>query len=110
MAGKKEDRETQITERIIDEYAKAAFCNVCDFYEITDGALTVKPLDRIPKFAAGAISGLKQTKEGIELKFYDKYKALEAIAKIMGIASDDSDDCAQITVNHNVPRPKDENP
>ena len=110
LAGKKENREARITERIIDEYSKAAFCNVCDFYEISkDGTLQVKPLESIPKSSAGAISGFKQTKEGIEIKFYDKYKALEAIAKIMGIASDDSGDSAHITVNHSVPRPKSEN-
>lgn len=91
------------TERIIEEYGKIAFCNILDFYEVVDGNLQVKSIDEIPSEYAGAISGLKQTKDGVELKLYDKYKALEAIAKLLGIA-DDTEDEYQITVNHNVPR------
>lgn len=107
--------DAEITEKIVGEYAKAAFCNVCDFYEIKDGVLTVKPLEKIPDSAAGAIAGLKQTKDGVELKFYDKYKALEAIAKIMGIpengngnASEAEESALRITVNHCVPRPQEQ--
>lgn len=99
------EQNAVLTGKIIDEYAKAAFCNICDFYEMSDGVLSVKPLNEITTEATGAIACLKQTKEGVEIKLYDKFKALEAIAKILGLTQEVQED-TQITVNHNIPRPE----
>ena len=42
-----------------------------------------------------AISGLKNGQYGLELKFYDRQKALEALAKQVGLQPDDFDEAAK---------------
>lgn len=92
---------------MIDEYSKIAFCNICDFYTETDGELKARPLEQMPKEATAAIASLKGGKDGLEIKLYDKFKALEAISSLL--SGSDNKQEKQITIEHSIPRRDNEN-
>jgi phage terminase small subunit len=91
-------------EMILKELKKIGFCNIKDFAEIAEGKICVginkdtwKPIfvddmvvnfkstQKMPKTKLAAVSGIKQGKNGIEIKFFDKIKALELLGKELGM-------------------------
>jgi phage terminase small subunit len=87
-------------ERILDEYAKIAFADITEAVDWGD-AITIKNTETgeitigngiaiiaakdLPKHIRGAIAEVKQTKEGIAIKFHSKTAALEALGKHLGM-------------------------
>ena len=74
---------SQITEKIISELKKIAFC---DFSEVTNAIDTEENAELLRQFAGlekyfPAISQVKAVKDGVEIKFYDKLKAIELLGK-----------------------------
>lgn len=87
-------------ERVIREISRIAFSSYTDFVEILEEqdeqgtphpVIRLRPLDQIPKSKLAAIASLKQTSSGIELKLYDKWRALETLAKILGMSGGETD-------------------
>ena len=70
-------------ERVLWEMAALSFSNIFDYVEVIDGKLRLKEM---PSEIQGAVSSIKVTKNGIEIKLHDKLKALEFLAKYMGLA------------------------
>lgn len=73
----------EIIEKIICELKKIAFC---DFSEITKALDTEENANLLRQFAGlekyfPAISQVKAVKDGVEIKFYDKLKAIELLGK-----------------------------
>lgn len=70
-------------EHVLLEMAVLGFSNIFDYIEVVDGEQRLK---KIPPEVQGAVSGVKVTKNGIEIKLHDKLKALEFLAKYTGLA------------------------
>lgn len=92
---------TGITQkRVLEEYAKVAFLDIRKFYTV-DGAL--KPVHDLDDEAAGALAGVEvyEEKTGAEdveaigttkkIKTYDKVKALDSLARHLGMFTDKMD-------------------
>ena len=63
--------------------AALGFSNIFDYVEVSDGELRLKEM---PSEIQGAVSSIKVTKNGTEIKLHDKLKALEFLAKYTGLA------------------------
>ena len=69
--------------RIITELESIAFSRITDYVTVDNNSVsqvTVNPS------VSSAVESVKETKDGIQLKLYDKIKALETLAKITGLA------------------------
>jgi phage terminase small subunit len=76
---------TEITaDRVIQEFAKIAFFNVKDVITWGDGGsyVRLKPMEQVD---GTLISEVKNTENGLSIKFHDKMRALEALAKHTGV-------------------------
>lgn len=82
-------KRTEITQdMVLHELAKIGFADITDFV-ITDGRhVMIKPTDDIPHEKLGAIAGIKEGANGIEVKLNDKEKALELIGRHLGMFKD----------------------
>lgn len=77
--------------RIIQELAHIAFADITDAVEWSGRDVKLKPSKQIPHHARRAISEVSQTKGNNpkkSIKFHDKAKALEALARIAGMNKD----------------------
>lgn len=90
---KDREKRTEITQdMVLKELAKIGFACVTDFVTIEDKGILkvvqVKPTDEIPEDKLGAIAGIKEGANGIEVKLNDKGKALELIGRHLGMWKD----------------------
>lgn len=88
-------------QRIIDEYAKIAFFDIREIYDVDGGLINIRQFD---DNSAGAVSGIKVSEEwgeddegrkivtGIvkEVKLNDKLRALQDLGKHLGIFEKDN--------------------
>ena len=93
--------EEGIVERkdVIRELARVGFANATDYVKIntvvdpknkekTYQVVSIKDTDDIPESKRSAISSIKQGKHGIEIKLYDKAKALQELKDILNLQED----------------------
>lgn len=91
---------TGITQkRVLEEFAKIAFFDVRKIYS-EDGALL--PINQISDKEAGAISSIKTQEDGEfgeikDVKIFDKIRALESLAKHLGMYEKDNEQSKQVT-------------
>ena len=90
---KDREKRTEITQdMVLKELAKIGFANVTDYVSIKSKGkyrhVEAKSTDDIPKDKIGAIAGIKEGANGIELKLNDKGKALELIGRHLGMWKD----------------------
>jgi len=79
------DENSGVTKaRIVDELAAIAFSDMADFFEWNGSTVTLKPSADIPNGARRAVTGIKQTTNGIELKMGDKVQALSKLWEAAG--------------------------
>lgn len=73
----------EVVEKIIDELKKIAFTDFSETAKILDSEENADFILKLAKFERyfPAISQIKAVKDGIEIKFYDKLKALELLGK-----------------------------
>ena len=83
-------RRRDITnDRVLEEMRRLAFAQTTDMVELKGGFVTIKDTDSLTTEQKSAISQIRQKKDGeIEVRFYDKQKALDSLAKYLGIFSD----------------------
>lgn len=84
---------TEVTQdMVVKELAKIAFANIKDFVAVevveNDRIVKVKPTSQISADKVGAIAGIKQGANGIEVKLNDKMKALELLGRHLGMFAD----------------------
>lgn len=99
-------------ERLLEEYAKIAFFDIREIYDVDGGLIHVKQLD---DKSAGAIASIKSTEEwgeddegrkiitgtNKEVKIFDKIRALQDLGKHLGLFEKDNDQkakAAQVTI------------
>ncbi len=77
---------TEVTQdRVIHELAKIAFSDLRQVADWSGGQITAKDSGQIPDKVAGAISEVRNTKEGIAVKMHDKIAALDRLGKHLGM-------------------------
>lgn len=60
-------------------------CDASDFYEMDEqGQMKIKPMDKWTRSMKAAFSGIRYTRNGIELKVYDKISAVNSLVNLMG--------------------------
>lgn len=102
---KDREKRTEITQdMVLKELAKIGFADVTDFVTIEDKGILrvvqVKTTDEMPGDKMGAIAGIKEGANGIEIKLNDKGKALELIGRHLGMWKDKMELSGEIkTVN-----------
>lgn len=86
---KDREKRTEITQdSVLKELAKIGFVDITDFVTISGGTVQVRATDDIEKNKLGAIAGIKEGANGIEIKLNDKEKALELIGRHLGMFTD----------------------
>ncbi|MEG0941924.1 MAG: terminase small subunit [Oscillospiraceae bacterium] len=90
MRQKKRETRTEITQdRVLRELANIAFANGTDFAKVKNiggaAAVLLTATAELSEEKKAAIACIKETQCGIEVKTYDKLKALELLGKHLGI-------------------------
>lgn len=81
-----EERTIVTARRVREELAKVAFANGTDFAYITaDGHVAVVPTGDLPEEKRGAVAGIRETRDGVEVKTHDKVRALELLGRDLGM-------------------------
>ncbi len=88
-------------EMVIGEIAKIAFCDIRGVLDWSEGGITLVPSARIPDDVAASISEVKAMSSGISVKQYDKLRALDLMAKVLGVyeASKDKGEAMPLLVD-----------
>lgn len=90
-------------EDILAEYKAIAFANGTDYAEVKNGTVKLKDTDELDEEKKKAILSIEETKSGISIKTHDKMKALEMLAKYVGLLENDKEDKNEIpTINLNI--------
>ena len=84
------DRNNITIDDIIQENKRIAFSKISNIIEYDSDGLTIKTFDQLSDDVIATISGIKITKEGIEVKFWDKQKSLDMLSKHLGFYEKDS--------------------
>lgn len=86
---KEREARTEITQdRVLRELAKIGFADITDFVTIDGPFVEVKQTGTMPPEKIGAIAGIKEGANGIEIKLNDKGKALELMGRHLGMFKD----------------------
>lgn len=83
---KNREKRLEITQdMVLQELANIAFSNGSDFVQVSGGSVIVRDTQDIPTEKLSAIASVKETKGGIEVKTYDKVRALELVGRHLGM-------------------------
>ena len=75
-------------ERVLEEYRRLAYASVVDMVTVKGSWVYIKDTDDLSIEQQAAISEIQQTKDGVRVKFHDKTKALESLARYLGMFND----------------------
>lgn len=73
------------TKRVMEELAAIAFFDVEEVAEVRDGRLVLKDTAPLGKKGRAPIAMIKEGSKGVEIKAYDKMKALELLGRAGGL-------------------------
>lgn len=86
QAWKTQPRVYPITEAaILGELSAIAFSDFTDYVRVEDGQAVITESRDLDYSRRAAIAGIKDTGKGVEIKLHDKQKALELLAKYLGM-------------------------
>ena len=84
-----------VTEQdILGELCAIAFSDFTRFVRVEDGQVRVTDTRDLDYSQRAAIAGIKDTGKGVEIKLHDKQKALELLAKYLGLFNREETDAA----------------
>lgn len=72
-------------ERVLLELAAIGFADVTDYVTIANGKVQVADTDQMDSTARRALSVIKESRDGVEIRLADKVKALELMGKNLGL-------------------------
>ena len=72
-------------EEILQALRAIAFSDFTDYIWIEDGQVRIRETRELDSGQRAAIAGIKDTGKGVEIKLHDKQKALELLAKYLGL-------------------------
>ena len=70
---------------ILRELSAIAFSDFTDYVRVEDGQAVITESRDLDYSRRAAIAGIKDTGKGVEIKLHDKQKALELLAKYLGM-------------------------
>ena len=70
---------------VLRELANIAFADVTEIVSVEGGKVFIANTDDIPADKRKIIAGIKEGRDGLEIKFYDRLRALELLCKHLGI-------------------------
>jgi len=82
---KRQNRVEITQDRVLQELASIAFAKGTDYASIISGIVMMNDTGELTEEQKAAIVSIKQTKEGVEVKLADKMKALELLARHLGL-------------------------
>lgn len=95
------EKRTEITQdRVLKEIANLAFTDRTGIVNLNNNRLIIKNFDELTPEQKACISGVKETKYGIEVTFYNKEKALEMLGRHLGMFNDKVKIDGEMTVNN----------
>lgn len=98
-------KKEQITaERIKDELSALGFATVADVCEWSGTTLKVKPLSKMTRSQVAAIKSVEEKEGGIKITMHDKTRALEAMAKILGMFTEITANLVVLNMNFSKTR------
>lgn len=98
---KERERRTEITQdMVLKELAAIAFTDITEIVNTDGEEVYIKPTATLSNVKKKAISSIKQTKDGIEIKFHDKEKALEMLGRHLGMFKDKVEVSGDMKVNN----------
>lgn len=82
-------QRTEITQdRVLQELAAVGFARGTDYAEIApDGTVRLIPTEQLSGQQRAAVLGIRETRDGVEIKLADKVRALELLGKHLGLFS-----------------------
>lgn len=103
--------ETLTAERTLEEYRRLGFSDVGSLF---DELGRLKPLKDLPREVRAAIASVKVTKKNltvgdglqddvVEIKLWDKVRALESLAKHFGLLTEKIEHSGGLTISHELP-------
>lgn len=82
----KQSRRTEITaDRVLEELAAIAFSDRTEIAYIENRNVVLVSTDKWSENTKKSVAGIKENQNGIEVKSYDKVRALELIGKHLGM-------------------------
>ena len=86
---KERQERTQITQdMVVRELAAIAFARVTDYVNVKGGMVKIEDTSSLTEYQVKALAGIKQGKNGIEVKLNDKLKAAELLGLHLGMFKD----------------------
>ncbi len=77
---------------VLRELASIAFLDITDIVSVREGKVFIADTDELPPDKRKMISGIKEGQYGLEIKFYDRLKALEMLCKHLGLFDQKKDE------------------
>ena len=77
---------------VLRELASIALLDITDIVSVKDGKVCIANTDELPPEKRKMISGIKEGQYGLEIKFYDRLKALEMLCKHLGMFDQKKDE------------------
>jgi hypothetical protein len=78
-------RHEELADSILRQWYIMATVDITQFFDIHGHTVSLKELSEIPPYMLNCIKSLKTTAHGIEVIFHDKDRALENLAKALGM-------------------------
>jgi phage terminase small subunit len=75
----------QLGRRVMAEWQKLAFFDVTQFLNVQGPFVYLSSIEELPVHFRPAIKSIENTQMGVKVTFHDKQKALESIAKCLGM-------------------------
>lgn len=99
-------------DEVVRELMKIAFADITDYANVEKDeeggykAVTLKSTAELSGDKTGAVAGIRQGAKGIEIKLYDKLKALEILARHLGMLRDrvEVEENRELQVLFQIPR------
>lgn len=86
---KERQERTQITQdMVVRELAAIAFARLTDYVNVKGGTVKIEDTNSLTEYQVKALAGIKQGKNGIEVKLNDKLKAAELLGRHLGMFKD----------------------
>lgn len=76
------------TRRVMAELSSIAFADAGDYWRVEDGRLLVADTGGLSPGKRAAVAQVREGTKGVEVKLYDKMRALELLGKASGMFSD----------------------
>ena len=77
-------------DEVVRRLAIVAFANVSDFITWTDGEVRLRPSEDIDKAKLVAVHSITRGPHGVSIRLHDKLRALELLAKHLGMFREDT--------------------